>query len=471
MVVRRVVLVVSVAVTAVLVGACAPTPTPPPAPWFPVGCVDSAGGRINYLGPDNAADNARLSEPGGECDPSSGIRITVVRAPAPGDRDAALDLCDTLFASIEALHLRTLGFPTVPEDAWVCAPDTDAPVLKVPRGRTVEATGPDGAVVLYDVTASDNGGPVTPDCTPASGSTFAFGTTVVTCGVTDAAGLSATARFRVAVAAGPLWLTTGCYATPAGDLWFAGPENDRDNAELHGPVSAGCTIPATGSPATVVRAPDADTALATCMPLVFSIGVTALDDGAGPVPEDAYLCRPDTTGASYLATRLLAGTAAPTGTMPRLPPVGFDDEEGFVPASCTPTTGAVLPIGVSAVNCQVTNGAGITNGFTFEVEIVAGPLWADGGCYGAADAPDLIYDGRVDVAGNTQVVNSGGARCAGVAQPATIVRALGATTPADALPVCTAVDPAATSATRLAPPESAPVFRYPLPADGWLCTS
>lgn len=429
--------------------------------------MDSAGGRINYVGPDDTVDNARLSDPGGPCVPSTGIRLTVVRA---ADRDAALAVCDTLLAAVEALPLRALGFSTVPEDAWVCVPDTDSPVLQVPRGRTVEATGPDGAVVQYEVTATDNGGPVSPVCVPASGSTFAVGTTVVTCEATDAAGLRATARFRVAVAEGPLWLTTGCYASPAGDVWFAGPENDRDNAELHGPVSAGCTSPPTGTPATVVRATDADAALSACMPLVFSIGVTALDDGAGPLPDDAYLCRPDTTGPSYLATRLLAGSNGSTGTMPRLPPVGFDDEEGFVPASCTPPTGAVLPVGVSAVNCQVINGAGVTSGFVFEVEIVAGPLWSDGGCYGAADAPDLIYDGRLDVAGNAKVVNSNGARCAGVAQPATIVRAVGATTPADALTACNAVDPEATSATRLAPPESAPVFRYPLPDDGWLCT-
>lgn len=465
----RVGMMVSVVVVAVLVGACTPPPTPTPPPWFPVGCVDGAGGRLNYVGPDNTVDNARLSEPGGPCDPSSGIRITVVRAPAPGDRNAALTVCNTLLATAETLQVSALGFPGVPEDAWACVPDTDAPALQVPRGRTFEATGPDGAVVRYEVSATDNGGPVTPTCSPASGSTFALGTTVVTCKATDRAGLTATARFRVAVAQGPLWLATGCYPTPAGDIWFAGPENDRDNAEVHGAASAGCTVPPTGTPATVVRAPDTAAALAACMPLVFSIGVTALGSEGGPVPADAYLCRPDTTPPTYLATRLIAGTTGATGTMPRLPPVGFDDEEGFIPAACSPSAGAVIPIGVSRVECRLTNGAGATSSYSFEVEVVAGPLWADGGCYGAADAPDLIFDGRVDVAGNTQLVNSNGSRCAGDPRPATIVRAGGASTPAEALAACTAVDPESVSASRLAPPDAAPVFRYPLPADGWLC--
>lgn len=78
--------------------------------------------------------------------------------------------------------------------------DTVAPVLTVPGGMTVDATGPGGAVVTYTATATDEtDGALTPFCEPASGSTFAIGTTTVTCSVADAAGNSASASFAVTV--------------------------------------------------------------------------------------------------------------------------------------------------------------------------------------------------------------------------------------------------------------------------------
>ena len=71
-------------------------------------------------------------------------------------------------------------------------PDTTAPSLTVPSNTiVVEATGPDGAVVDFanDVSASEAVDPnPSINCTPASGSTFALGTTQVTCTATDAAG-------------------------------------------------------------------------------------------------------------------------------------------------------------------------------------------------------------------------------------------------------------------------------------------
>ncbi|WP_082599493.1 HYR domain-containing protein [Nocardioides sp. Root151] len=66
--------------------------------------------------------------------------------------------------------------------------DVEPPVVTV-SDETVEATGPDGAEVDYDATATDNvDGPLVPTCAPPSGSLFAIGATVVTCTATDAAG-------------------------------------------------------------------------------------------------------------------------------------------------------------------------------------------------------------------------------------------------------------------------------------------
>jgi hypothetical protein len=59
---------------------------------------------------------------------------------------------------------------------------------------TVDATSPSGAVVSFSLTAADIvDGSDTVTCAPASGSTFAFGHTTVTCHAHDAAGNQAAA--------------------------------------------------------------------------------------------------------------------------------------------------------------------------------------------------------------------------------------------------------------------------------------
>jgi Ca2+-binding RTX toxin-like protein len=78
--------------------------------------------------------------------------------------------------------------------------DTTPPTLTVPGDITEEATSPNGAVVTFEVTAQDTvDGSVPVTCTPASGSTFPIGDTVVECTATDAAGNTATASFMIIV--------------------------------------------------------------------------------------------------------------------------------------------------------------------------------------------------------------------------------------------------------------------------------
>jgi hypothetical protein len=78
--------------------------------------------------------------------------------------------------------------------------DTTPPVLTLPTQVTAQATGPSGAAVAYAATATDLvDGPIVPICTPTSGSTFAFGTTLVTCTATDAHNNQATGTFNVIV--------------------------------------------------------------------------------------------------------------------------------------------------------------------------------------------------------------------------------------------------------------------------------
>jgi hypothetical protein len=79
--------------------------------------------------------------------------------------------------------------------------DKTSPVLTVSANKTVDAASDAGAVVAYPAaTASDAlSGAGAVSCAPASGTTFAIGTTTVSCSATDAAGNAGSASFTVTV--------------------------------------------------------------------------------------------------------------------------------------------------------------------------------------------------------------------------------------------------------------------------------
>jgi hypothetical protein len=84
------------------------------------------------------------------------------------------------------------------------AQDPAAPVVTVPASKTVEANGPDGAVVTYEQpTATDLvDGPIPASdisCNRPSGATFPLGTTLVTCSATDSQGNVGGASFTITV--------------------------------------------------------------------------------------------------------------------------------------------------------------------------------------------------------------------------------------------------------------------------------
>ena len=78
--------------------------------------------------------------------------------------------------------------------------DTKAPKLEVSGHQKVEATGANGAIVSYAVSATDLvDGSVPVSCAPASGSVFPIGSTSVSCRATDKAGNARTEGFNVTV--------------------------------------------------------------------------------------------------------------------------------------------------------------------------------------------------------------------------------------------------------------------------------
>ena len=77
--------------------------------------------------------------------------------------------------------------------------DVEVPSLSAPLNISVNATSPSGAVVNYQISASDNVAVTSLTCTKASGSTFPIGTSPVTCTAADAAGNSTSGSFDVTV--------------------------------------------------------------------------------------------------------------------------------------------------------------------------------------------------------------------------------------------------------------------------------
>jgi hypothetical protein len=74
------------------------------------------------------------------------------------------------------------------------------PTLNLPADIVREATGPAGAMVAYVATATDSiDGNIPVTCTPASGSTFAIGTTLVQCSATNSNSQTTNGSFNVTV--------------------------------------------------------------------------------------------------------------------------------------------------------------------------------------------------------------------------------------------------------------------------------
>jgi len=88
----------------------------------------------------------------------------------------------------------------VSEQSVTIKRDATAPQITAPESRSEAATGPGGAAVSWDATAADGiDGSVDVMCTPASGSTFAIGDTMVECTSRDTAGNAAAETFVVHV--------------------------------------------------------------------------------------------------------------------------------------------------------------------------------------------------------------------------------------------------------------------------------
>jgi len=155
--------------------------------------------------------------------------------------------------NVEYTATDNAGNPATPVTRIVTVVDTTSPVVTAAVDVTgVEATGPSGATATYGAaTATDNVGvTIGPTCLPASGSTFAIGTTLVTCTAEDAAGNVGTDTLNVEVVdttppvVTPPPDTTEEATSSAGAVVVFPPASATDDV---GVTSGPTCLPATGS--------------------------------------------------------------------------------------------------------------------------------------------------------------------------------------------------------------------------------
>ena len=224
--------------------------------------------------------------------------------------------------------------------------DTTAPSLALPATISAVATTPAGAAVTYTATASDLvDGNVSVTCTPPSGSTFALGTTTVTCAATDARANTATGSFQVLVTSGP-----------------EPPPNAGDvTAEATGPAGAVVTFdpgldgrgrPITCAPASGSTFPLGETTVSCTSGATFTVTVVDTTPPALTLPADQSVEATSGTGA-------IATFAASAG----------DLVDGTVAVACTPPSGSTFVLGTTTVSCSATDAHDNTSAGSFNVTV------------------------------------------------------------------------------------------------------
>lgn len=176
-----------------------------------------------------------------EGDTMGGAVVSYVAAATdPEDEPDPIPVCSPVSGSTFLLGTTTVTCTVtdsaghaVGGDFAVTVVDTTAPVLaSVPAGLDLITTDEAGAVAVYDLPTAfdvvDGERPV--GCTPASGTVFPVGETVVTCGAADASGNAVSATFPVRVTYDPPTRLEARFDAPVG------PSN-----VVHG--AAGRTVP------------------------------------------------------------------------------------------------------------------------------------------------------------------------------------------------------------------------------------
>jgi large repetitive protein len=244
--------------------------------------------------------------------------------------------------------------------------DTKGPAVTVPGNATLEATGPDGAPLAFGASAVDLvDGQSATTCAPDSASTFALGTTTVTCSATDTHGNKGSDTFTVLVR-----------DTTAPTL--------SDVTNLTGEATSGTGATVRYDVPTATDIVD-NTDNVTCVPAsgtTFELGTTTVtcstQDAAGNKASKKFDIKIQDTTAPLLS---LPGNQVAEATEHGGAPVSWtasasDLVDGSVTPVCAPASGSLFSIATTTVGCSATDAHTntATGGFTVTVQDKTPPV-------------------------------------------------------------------------------------------------
>lgn len=244
----------------------------------------------------------------------------------------------------------------------VTVADTTDPELDGHGNETAEATGPNGATVTYTKPGASDVASTTVavDCLPPSGSTFALGTSTVTCTATDEHGNTADGTFDVTVqdttpptVTVPSDKTVEATSPSGATVSFAASASDL----VDGALSATCS-PASGS--------------------TFALGDTTVtcsstDSHSNTGSSTFNVKVQDTTGPTlHLPANINALATSAAGAAVSYTATADDLVDTSVTPTCTPASGTTFAVGTTTVNCSATDDSGNTTTGSFTVTVSFG---------------------------------------------------------------------------------------------------
>ena len=283
-------------------------------------------------------------------DPVAGQSCT----PAPGSEFAVGSTPIDCSAVDSNGNIGTASFAVV-------VSDTTAPLVTVPGTLTTEATSAAGAAVGFASSATDLvDGPVATSCSPASGSTFAVGSTTVLCSATDAHANKGNGSFSVVVT-----------------------DTTMPSLSLPGTITAEATSAAGAAVSYSASASDiVDGAIAPACSLAsgatFPLGsttvtCTAMDAHGNSDTGTFDVVVGDTTGPSLsLPGTITTSATSAAGAAVSYTATATDLVDGSVAVTCSPDSGSTFAIGSTTVSCSATDALGNGRNGTFVVNVTAG---------------------------------------------------------------------------------------------------
>ncbi|HUP61973.1 MAG TPA: HYR domain-containing protein [Thermoanaerobaculia bacterium] len=283
--------------------------------------------------------------------PTGAIVVYSATVIAPEDDDGRTEF--TITCTPPSLSLFPIGTTTVNCSATegstgsfpVIVQDTTPPALNLPFDIVV-VTNATSEVVTYTASATDLvDGTVGITCTPPSGSTFAAGTTVVTCSASDSRGNTATDTFEVIISSTPVNpddVTVEATGPGGANVTY----DDSGGFDSEGRPLPGNCSPANGS--------------------LFPLGTTTVTCSNGSFTITVV----DTTGpALNLPGTVTAVATTASGVAVSYTATASDLVDGNVAVTCVPASGSVFPVGTSTVSCSASDSRSNTSTGTFTVEV------------------------------------------------------------------------------------------------------